>query len=94
MSVKNTLRSLCAPILKPFESGSEAYEYKPSHRKILLAFGCIFTGLASLVFWFAQGQDLGYFIPVIVFGGVGLLSLLIAYAGSDRAVAKIWRSSR
>ena len=94
MSVKNILRGLCMPILKPFESGSEPYEYKPSHRNILYAFGCIFTGLASLVFWFAQGEELGYFIPVIVFGSVGLLSLLIAYAGSDRAVAKIWRSSR
>lgn len=94
MSVKNTLRSLCMPILKQFESGSEAYEYKPSQRKILLAFGCIFTGLAALVFWFAQGEELGYFIPVIVFGSVGLLSLLIASVGSDRAVAKIWGSSR
>ena len=82
------------PILKLFESGSETFEYKPSHRKILFAFGCIFTGLASLVFWFAQGEELGYFIPVVVFGSVGLLSLLIAYAGSDRAVAKIWSSSR
>jgi hypothetical protein len=94
MPVKNTVRSLCMPILRPFESGSEAYECKPSHRKILFAFGCIFTGLATLVFWFAQGQEFGYFIPVVVFGSVGLLSLLIAYAGNDRAVAKIWSSSR
>ena len=82
------------PILKPFESGSESYEYKASHRNILYVFGCLFTGLAALVFWFAQGEDIGYFIPVIVFGGVGLLSLLIAYAGTDRAVAKIWNSGR
>ena len=82
------------PILTLFESGSEPYEYKPSHRKILYAFGCIFTGLASSVFWFAQGEEWAYFIPVVVFGSIGLLSLLIAYTGSDRAVAKIWSSSR
>jgi len=94
MSVKNTVRNLCMPILKLFESGTEPYEYKASHRKILLAFGCLFTGLASLVFWFAQGEELGYFIPVLVFGSVGLLSILIAYAGNDRAVSKVWSSGR
>ena len=94
MSVKNAIRSVCMPILNLFESGTEPYEYKPSHRKILIAFGCLFTGLATSVLWFSQGEDIGYMIPVVVFGSVGLLSLLIAFVGTDRAVAKIWKSSR
>jgi len=94
MSVKNTIRSLCSPILNIFESGNEPFTYKPSHRKILIVFGVLFSGLASAVFWFSQGLDLGYFIPVVVFGGVGLLSLLIGFVGTDRAVAKLWSSGR
>ena len=94
MSVKNVIRSACMPVLNLFESGTESYEYKPSHRKILIAFGCLFSGLAISVLWFSQGEDIAYMIPVVVFGGVGLLSLLIGFIGKDRAVAKIWSSSR
>lgn len=54
--------------------------------------GCLFSGLATLVFWFAQGEDPGYLLPVFIFGGGGLLSLLIGLVGNDRAVAKIWGS--
>ena len=92
MPVKKLLRTLFSPILNIFESGDEPFSYKPSHRKILVFMGCLFSGLATLVFTFLPGDDPGYLIPVAVFGGGGLVSLLIGLIGTDRAVAKIWGS--
>ena len=54
--------------------------------------GGLFSGLATLVFFLAQGKDPGYLFPVLIFGGAGLLSLLVGILGTDRAVAKIWGS--
>ena len=90
--MKQKLRALFSPILNLFESGTEEYVYKPSHRTILIFFGCLFSGLALLVFFLARDQALGYLFPVVIFGGAGLLSLLIGFIGTDRAVAKIWGS--
>ncbi len=90
--MKNQLRTLFSPLLNIFESGTEAFVYKSSHRKILVILGCLFCGLATAVFLLAQGEDPGYFLPVLIFGGAGLLSLLIGLLGTDRAVAKIWGS--
>lgn len=90
--MKQQLRTLFSPLLKPFESGTEEYVYKPSHRKILIFFGCLLSALALLVFYLARDQALGYLFPVVIFGGAGLLSLLIGLIGTDRAVAKIWGS--
>ena len=92
--MKSLFRQIFSPILNIFESGSEEYTYKKSYRIILIVMGLLFTGLASLVYYLAEGQDMGYLIPVIVFGSTGLLSLLIGLIGNDRAVAKIWGSSR
>jgi len=92
--VKQTLRSIFSPILNIFESGTESFAYKPSHRTILIIMGSLFTGLATLVFILALGEDLGYLLPVLVFGGIGLLSLLIGLIGTNRAVAKIWGSGK
>lgn len=90
--MKQKLRALFSLILNIFESGSEPFVYKPSHRTILIAMGCIFSALATLVFFVGQGEDLGYLLPVLVFGGIGLTSLLVGFIGTDRAVAKIWGS--
>jgi len=90
--MKSLLRNIFSPVLNIFESGSEEYLYKPSHRTILIVMGVLFTGLASLVFILAAGKDIGYLLPVLVFGGAGLLSLLIGFLGNERAVAKIWGS--
>jgi len=90
--MKQKLRALFSPILNLFESGTEEYVYKSSHRTILIFFGCLFSGLASLVFFLARDQALGYLFPVVIFGGAGLLSLLVGFIGTDRAVAKIWGS--
>lgn len=90
--MKQQLRALFAPILNIFETGTEEYIYKPSHRKILIFFGCLFTGLAALVFYVGRGESMGYLFPVLIFGCAGLLSLLVGLLGTDRAVAKIWGS--
>ncbi len=91
--MKSVFRNLFSPILNVFESGQETYLYQKSHRVILIVMGVLFSGLGGLVFVLSRGEDIGYFIPVLVFGGAGLLSLLIGVIGNDRAVAKIWGSS-
>ncbi len=90
--MKRQLRSIFSPVLNIFESGTEAFVYKSSHRTILVVMGCLFSGLAVLVMLYAQGEDPGYLLPAVVFGVVGLVSLLVGLIGNDRAVAKIWGS--
>jgi peptidoglycan/LPS O-acetylase OafA/YrhL len=91
--MKNTLRKLCQPILSPFEQGNEAYHYKPLNRKILIIIATIFSFLASLVcVLIPQDADPGYYIPVIVFGSLGVVGLVVGFLGTDRAVAKIWNN--
>ncbi|VAW67844.1 hypothetical protein MNBD_GAMMA08-85 [hydrothermal vent metagenome] len=90
--MKLFLRQIFSPVLSLFESGNETYAYKKSHRTVLIIMGILFSGLATAVFFLAQGEDIGYLIPVVVFGGAGLLSLLIGLIGNNRAVAKIWGS--
>jgi len=90
--VKRQLRSMFSPILNILESGTEPFAYKSSHRTILIVLGGLFSGLAALVMLYAQGKDPGYLLPVLVFGIVGLVSLLVGLIGNDRAVAKIWGS--
>ncbi len=88
--MKKLLRKLFAPILEPFEFGDQAYVYKASHRLILFAASAMFLALAALVIFIMQSWH--YFLPVVVFGGAGLLGIIIASLGDDRAVAKIWGS--
>ncbi len=90
--MKQQLRRLFAPLLSIFESGNDAFVYKTSHRLVLIAMGCLFSGLATAVFFLARGEDLAYLLPVIIFGCVGIISLVIGLLGTDRAVAKIWGS--
>jgi len=60
----------------------------------LLVIGALFSGLAAALFLLVPGEDLAYLFPVVVFGGVGLISLLIGSIGNDRAVAKIWKAEK
>lgn len=90
--MKSLLRKLFSPVLTPLEAGEGPYGYKPSHRIILIALSLMMSGLAALVFILSQGKDLTYLIPVITFGLVGFTGLVVAFLGSDRAVAKIWGS--
>lgn len=90
--MKRIIRVVFSPILSIFESGSEPFSYKPSYRVILICVGCLFSGLALVVFVMAQGEDPTYLVPVLIFGCAGFVSLLIGLVGTDRAVAKIWGS--
>ncbi len=95
--MKQLLRSVFAPLLGLFEGGNEPYQYKPSYRTILLVFAFLFGALAAFVLWLMLSSDisqLGYFLPVLVFGGIGLLTLLVALLGTDRAVSRLWYSAR
>jgi len=92
--VKEKLRTLFAPILNKFESGTEEFAYEASHRTILIVMGCLFSGLAAYVATYIHADNLDYLLPVFIFGGVGLISLLIGLLGNDRAVAKIWGSGK
>ena len=90
--MKQLFRILFSFILNVFESGEGPFVYKASHRKILIIMGVLFILLSILIISLAQGQDQGYLFPAIIFGGIGFVSLLIGFIGSDRAVAKIWSS--
>lgn len=88
--MRQLLRSLCSPLLTVFEKGDEPFAHKPMNRKILIAVSTMFSLLASAILAFAPKDDLGVFIPVVIFYGVGLTGLIIGFLGTDRAVAKIW----
>ncbi len=88
--MKQLLRTIFSPILNIFESDSGEFVYKSSHRYILIFIGCMFSMMAIAVLWVAQGQDPGYFLPVLIFGLIGIVSFIIGFLGTDRAVAKIW----
>lgn len=92
--MKATLRSLFSFILNGFESGTSEFSYKKSHRIILIVIGFIFSGLATLLFFMAQGEDIGYFFPVLIFGAIGLTGFVIGFLGNDRAVATLWGNAR
>lgn len=88
--MKQLLRKVFSPLLSFFESGDDPIRYKPSHRKILIFMSCIFSSLAIVVLSLNHGGDIGYLFPVLVFGLVGFVGLVVGLLGTDRAVAKIW----
>lgn len=85
-----TFRNIFSLVLKPFESGTKSFQYKKSHRIILLVIGVLFNGLASIIVYMAQGQDIGYYFPAVIFATIGILGFIIGFLGNDRAVATIW----
>ncbi len=88
--MKKALRNLFSLVLTPFESGTNNYQYQKSHRVILVIIGFLFNGLASVVFYMAEGASIGYYFPVLIFVSIGLLGFIIGFLGNDRAVATIW----
>ena len=89
--MKKLFRTIFSPILNVFERGDELYAYKPLNRKILIVIGILFSGLASLVVYLSKGdEDVGYLLPVFVFSAIALVTLVVGFLGSERAVAKIW----
>ena len=89
--MKETLTKLFWPVLRPFEKGDGPYNYRPTNRKVLLGLGVLFSLLAAvvLVVGFSSG-GLAFLLPVLVFGGVGFVALVVGSLGSDRAVCAIW----
>lgn len=90
--MKQALRRIFRPLLAPLERGQGPFEYKPSHRTILLFMSAMFIGLAALVLQLLPPGEPGYLFPVLVFGGAGGLGVIVGTLGSDRAVARIWGS--
>ena len=93
--MKTWLRKLFWFILRIFESGDEAYTYKPLNRKILIVVGLLFSVLAAITVYVSFDKDgYGYLIPVAVFFSVGFVCIIVGLLGNDRAVAKIWGSRK
>jgi len=91
--MKTTLRKVFSFILTPLEQGDSEYAYQPSHRKILMVMGVLFTILAgSALFAAAYAQLWGGLLPALVFLSVGIVCASVAFLGTDKAVARIWKS--
>lgn len=90
---KNPFRSLFSPLLNLFEGGTGPYEYKPSFRRILLVVGSLFMVLASGCILVAVLAGLwASLLPGGIFMLAALVCVVVATLGSDRAVARIWKS--
>ncbi|MEH6557052.1 MAG: hypothetical protein V7708_04595 [Oceanicoccus sp.] len=89
--MKNILVKIFWPILRFFETGEVAPNYKKSHRVALNVMGAlfIFLSLVSAGATSATG-DLGSLLPVVVFALVGVVALVVGTLGSNGAVCKIW----
>ncbi|RNF75664.1 hypothetical protein EBI01_02190 [Marinomonas rhizomae] len=92
--MKKAMRKLCSPVLGVFESGEGEFDYKPSHRTILIVLGllCFLLASVSLVMTLMTGEAAGI-IPIMVFFLIGLVCEIVGLLGSDRAVSKIWKRS-
>jgi len=93
--MKALLRKLFAPILNVFESGTEPYSYKPLNRKVLIVLGGLFSLLDVVVVFISERGGIApseYLIPVVVFGTVAVVALVVGGLGNERAVSKIWGS--
>ena len=91
--MKALMRKLFSPVLDLFESGEEQYVYRESHRKILIAAGFLFLILSfGSLYASITASEFGGILPVIVFFLAGAVCEIVGFLGSDRAVAKIWKS--
>lgn len=89
--IKDKLTKICWPVLRFFETGTPDASYKNSHRMALIFVGILFLFLAVVAGVSAQYvEEMGGIIPVIVFSGIGLISLIVGTLGSNSAVCKIW----
>lgn len=89
--MKELLRKAFSPILENFESGTEEYSYKKSHRVILIVMGTIFAILSTAVSVMAsEAGSAGYYIPVVIFALVSFVILTVGFLGNERAVSSIW----
>ena len=91
--MKNSLRKIFSPLLRYFESGDGEFTYKQSHRKILIAVGFLFLAVSLFALYISiKTSQLGGIFPILIFLLAGLVCEIVGFLGSDRAVAKIWKS--
>ena len=90
--MKAVLRKLCSPVLGIFESGEGEFDYKSSHRTILIVLGllCLVIASISLAMTLMTSEPAGV-IPILVFLLTGLVCEIVGLLGTDRAVARIWK---
>lgn len=93
--MKKSLQRLFSPVLNLFESYEGDYDYKPSHRTILIVIGVLFIllSLVSLTAAVYTAQP-GAVFPFLIFFAAGGTSLIVGGLGSDRAVARLWGNTR
>lgn len=92
-TLKDRARKLCSPLLAPLETGDAPFHYAPKSRLILVIMCTLFLTIAiGLAVLLPSGSDPFFMLPVAVFGLIGLLGLLIAWLGTDRAVSRLWNS--
>lgn len=94
MSTPTSLaRKLFAPLLDRLEAGEQPYRYTPKARLILWVTGLLFLALATgLAVFLPEGTDPAVLIPIGIFGLVGLFAIVVAWLGTERAVARVWGS--
>ena len=88
--MKIFLKDLFSPLLNVFEKNNEEYVYRSLNRKIVLFISLVFTLLAfALPIAMPKLILMGYWFVMLVFGCLGLVGLVVALLGSDKAVAKL-----
>lgn len=91
--MKALLRNIFSPVLNLFESGEEQYVYQASHRKILIVVALLFLILSSgSIYASIVAATWGGIVPISVFLLIGIVCGIVGFLGSDRAVAKMWKS--
>lgn len=91
--MKTLILKLFSPLLESLENAEGDYQYSPSHRKILKVMGYLFVGLSFVTMYFVlQIEKWAGLLPFFLFSGIGLTCLVVAFLGSDKAVAKLWRN--
>ena len=89
--MKVPLRRLFSPLLNYFEAGEGEYNYRKSHRTALIVAGGLFLILSMVSLWAAlNAEQVGAFIPFLVFILASLVCLSVGSLGNERAVATIW----
>ena len=91
--MKKLVIRLSTPILNYFESLEGEFSYKKSHRNILIIVGFLFLAISLGSLYLAiQESRIGGAIPAVIFLLAGVVCEVVGFLGSDRAVAKIWKS--
>lgn len=93
--MKFFLRKIFSSILNRFEQGEDEFNYKPSHRTVLVIMGFIFFIVAGVALYFGmKTEQMAALFPTILFAMIGILCWIVGFLGNDRAVSNIWRTTR